>query len=171
MIGEGAFREDLFYRLNVFPIEVPPLRERREDIPLLVRYFVSRLCRRMRKSITNIPRETMDALVAWDWPGNVRELENLIERAVILSPKDRLNAPLAELVPSRSHVTSVLTFRDGERNTIITALKAAKGKIGGRDGAAERLGLKRTTLLTKMRKLNISVERSTTVRGLPKEHR
>ena len=155
MIGEGAFREDLFYRLNVFPIEVPPLRERREDIPLLVRYFVSRLCRRMRKSITNIPRETMDALVAWDWPGNVRELENLIERAVILSPKDRLNAPLAELAPSRAHVPSVLTFRDGERNTIITALKAAKGKIGGQDGAAERLALKRTTLLNKMRKLGI----------------
>ncbi|MGB9203573.1 MAG: sigma 54-interacting transcriptional regulator [Terriglobales bacterium] len=170
MIGEGAFREDLFYRLNVFPIEVPPLRERREDIPLLVRYFVSRLCRRMRKSITNIPRETMDALVAWDWPGNVRELENLIERAVILSPKDRLNAPLAELAPSRAHVPSVLTFRDGERNTIITALKAAKGRIGGQDGAAERLGLKRTTLLTKMRKLNIAVERSTAVRGPSNEH-
>jgi formate hydrogenlyase transcriptional activator len=171
MIREGAFREDLFYRLNVFPIEVPPLRDRREDIPILVQHFVVRLCRRMRKSITNIPRETMDALVAWDWPGNVRELGNFIERAVILSPKDRLNAPLAELAPSRAPVTSVLTFSDGERNTIITALKAAKGKIGGKDGAAERLGLKRTTLLTKMRKLNIAVERSTAERGPSNEHR
>ena len=171
MIREGTFREDLFYRLNVFPIEVPPLRERREDIPLLVQYFVTRLCRRMQKSITSIPRETMDALTSWDWPGNVRELENFIERAVILSPGARLNAPLAELVSSRIRVTPVLTFRDSERNAIITALKAAKGKISGKDGAAERLSLKRTTLRNKMRKLGIAVERSTAVRGLSKEHR
>ena len=155
MIRDGTFREDLFYRLNVFPIEVPPLRERREDIPLLVQYFVSRLCRRMRKSITSIPRETMDALMAWDWPGNIRELENFIERAVILTPGDRLMAPLAELASSDVRVAPVLSFRDSERNAIITALKAAKGKIAGKDGAAERLALKRTTLLNKMHKLNI----------------
>ena len=167
MIHEGSFREDLFYRLNVFPIEVPPLRERREDIPLLVKYFVSRLCGRMHKSITSIPRETMDALTAWDWPGNVRELENFIERAVILSPGDRLNAPLAELTSSSAFVAPVLSFRESERNAIVTALKASKGKLSGKDGAAERLGLKRTTLLYKMRKLNIAVARSVT--GLSSE--
>ena len=171
MIRERTFREDLFYRLNVFPIEVPPLRERRDDIPLLAQHFVSRLCRRMQKMIPKIPRETLDALIAWDWPGNVRELENFIERAVILTRGNWLNAPLAELASSNARVAPVLSFRDGERNTIITALKAAKGKISGKDGAAELLGLKRTTLLNKMRRLNIAVERSTIVRGLSKEHR
>ena len=156
MIREGTFREDLFYRLNVFPIEVPPLRERREDIPLLVQHFVSRLCRRMRKSIVSIPQETMKALMAWDWPGNIRELGNFIERAVILSPGDRLNAPLAELAPSKVRVAPGLTFRDSERIAITSALEAARGKISGKDGAAERLALKRTTLLNKMRKLSIA---------------
>jgi formate hydrogenlyase transcriptional activator len=156
MIRDGTFREDLFYRLNVFPIEIPPLRERREDIPLLVQYFISRLCRRMRKSITNIPRDTMDAIVSWDWPGNIRELENFIERAVILSQGNTLNAPLAELAARKIRVAPILSFRDSERNAIITALKAAKGKMSGKDGAAERLRLKRTTLLNKMRKLGIS---------------
>jgi formate hydrogenlyase transcriptional activator len=164
MIGNGMFREDLFYRLNVFPIEVPPLRERREDIPLLVQHFVPRLCRRMRKSITTIPRDTMEALIRWDWPGNVRELENFIERAVILSPGDSLNAPLGELASSRTRVTRIVSYRDSERSTIIAALNAVNGKIGGKDGAAERLGLKRTTLLNKMRKLNITVQRSATVK-------
>jgi formate hydrogenlyase transcriptional activator len=164
MIADGSFREDLFYRLKVFPIEVPPLRERSEDIPSLVQHFVSRLCRRMQKSITRIPRETMDALTAWDWPGNVRELENFIERAVILSPGDTLNVPLGELSHSKAHVTPVLTYRDCERNAILAALKAVNGKIGGKYGAAERLGLKRTTLLNKMRKLNITVDRSAIVK-------
>ena len=173
MIREETFREDLFYRLNVFPIEVPPLRERREDIPLLVQHFVASLCRRMQKSITSIPKPIMDALVGWDWPGNVRELENFIERAVILSPGDKLNAPLTELLSSNLGATPVLTFRDSERSAIIAALKATKGKISGKDGAAERLGLKRTTLLTKMRGLNISVERShaATVKAPSDEHR
>ena len=156
MIREGTFREDLFYRLNVFPIEVPPLRERREDIPLLVQYFISRLCRRMRKSITSIPGETMDALMAWDWPGNIRELENFIERAVILSSGDTLDAPLAELVPSKVRPAPIGTFRDSERNAIISALKATNGKVSGKNGAAERLALKRTTLLNKMSKLGIT---------------
>jgi len=156
MVRDETFREDLFYRLSVFPIEVPPLRERREDIPLLVEYFVSRLCRRMQRSITTIPRVTMDALMAWDWPGNVRELENFIERAVILSSGPGLNAPVAELSSSNTGGSSVLSFRNSERNAILTALQAAKGKISGKDGAAELLGLKRTTLLNKMRKLNIA---------------
>ena len=156
MIREGAFREDLFYRLNVFPIEVPPLRERREDIPLLVHYFVARLCRRMRKSITRIPQETMNVLMAGDWPGNIRELENFIERAVILSPGHSLNAPLSELATSKVRAGPLLTFRDSERNAIISALQAAKGKVSGTDGAAERLALKRTTLLNKMNRLGIT---------------
>jgi formate hydrogenlyase transcriptional activator len=156
MVGEGTFREDLFYRLNVFPIEVPPLRERCEDIPLLVEYFVSRLCRRMQKSIPTISRATMDALMAWAWPGNVRELENFVERAVILTTGDNLNAPIAELGPSSARLTPVLTFHDSERNAIITALNAANGRISGRGGAADRLGLKRTTLLYKMERLDIA---------------
>jgi formate hydrogenlyase transcriptional activator len=156
MIDEGAFREDLFYRVNVFPIEVPPLRERREDIPLLAEYFVSRLCRRMQKSIPSISRGTMDALMAWHWPGNVRELENFIERAIILTQGDWLNAPLPELASSRARITPVLRFRDSERNAIVNALKATEGRIAGKSGAAELLDLKRTTLLNKMRKLNIA---------------
>jgi formate hydrogenlyase transcriptional activator len=147
MIGNGMFREDLFYRLNVFPIEVPPLRERREDIPLLVQHFVPRLCRRMRKAITTIPRDTMEALIRWDWPGNVRELENFIERAVILSPGDSLNAPLGELASSRTRVTRIVSYRDSERSTIIAALNAVNGKIGGKDGAAERLTARKLAYL------------------------
>ena len=171
MIREGAFREDLFYRLNVFPIEVPPLRERREDIPLLVQHFVARLCRRMRKSITKVPRETMNALTSWDWPGNVRELENFLERAVILSSGDTLSAPPGELTPSNSGVGRVLNFRDSERNAIVTALEAANGRISGKGGAAELLDLKRTTLLNKMRRLGIAVKRSASVGELPTLHR
>jgi formate hydrogenlyase transcriptional activator len=156
MIAEGTFREDLFYRLNVFPIHVPPLRDRREDIPLLVHYLLARLCRRMHKSITHVPPETMEALIDWDWPGNVRELENFIERAVILSPGERLNAPLSELAASKVRTPPLLSFRDSERNAIIAALEASKGKVSGKGGAAERLGLKRGTLEHKMRKLSIT---------------
>ena len=156
MVREGLFREDLFYRLNVFPIEVPPLRERREDIPLLVEYFVSRLSRHMQRSITSISRETMDALTACDWPGNVRELENFIERSVILSRGERLNVPIAELGSSAVPVTLPLSFQESERNAIIAALKMTKGRVAGGGGAAALLRLKRTTLLNKMRKLGIA---------------
>jgi formate hydrogenlyase transcriptional activator len=148
----------LFYRLNVFPIEIPPLRDRREDIPLLVSYFVSRLARRMQKKITTIPEHAMEVLVNAPWPGNVRELENLMERAVILTQGSELNVPIAELknpmAAPRTH--SVSTFHAAERQTILEALKAASGRIAGAGGAAERLGLKRTTLQNKMRRLNIS---------------
>jgi formate hydrogenlyase transcriptional activator len=158
MIRNGQFREDLFYRLNVFPIEIPPLRERPGDIPLLVHYFVSRLARRMQKQIKIIPKRAMDALTSNAWPGNIRELENFIERAVILTQGAELNVPLAELRKSSSRGASAAgsSFRDVERNTIVTALKAASGKIAGQGGAAERLGLKRTTLQNKMRRLNIA---------------
>jgi len=158
MIKNGQFREDLFYRLNVFPIEIPPLRERPGDIPVLVHYFVSRQARRMQKQIKTIPKSAMDALVNGSWPGNIRELENFIERAVILTQGSELNVPLSELKKSSSRAPAAgnSRFHDVERNAIIDALKAASGKIAGPGGAAERLGLKRTTLQNKMRKLQIS---------------
>jgi formate hydrogenlyase transcriptional activator len=157
MIRNNQFREDLFYRLNVFPIEIPPLRERREDIPLLIHYLVSRLSRRMQKRIRSIPKRAMDTLVNADWPGNVRELENFIERCVILTQGDELQVPRTELKtsPLRTPATGG-TFEEAERQAIIDALKAASGRIAGKGGAAERLGLKRTTLQNKMRRLNIT---------------
>jgi formate hydrogenlyase transcriptional activator len=157
MIGKNQFREDLFYRLNVFPIEIPPLRERREDIQLLVDYFVSRFSRRMQKRIQSISKAAMEAMVNTDWPGNIRELENFIERCVILTQGDELNVPCSELKRSAGIVVPVASsFQDAERHVIVDALKTASGKIGGKGGAAERLGLKRTTLQNKMRKLDIA---------------
>src|SRR5271165_6061472 len=148
MIREEKFREDLFYRLNVFPIEIPPLRERREDIPLLVNYFVSELSRRMRKQINSIPQRVMEIVTNCPWKGNVRELANFIERAVILSRGEELEVPMAELLVSNSRTVSApaCTFHEAEREVIIEALRAASGRIAGDRGAAERLGLKRTTL-------------------------
>jgi formate hydrogenlyase transcriptional activator len=157
MIGKNQFREDLFYRLNVFPIEIPPLRERREDIPLLVEHFVSRLSRRMQKCIRTIPKEAMEALVSAPWPGNVRELENFIERCVIVTPGEELIVPSPELKRSLARTsTPASTFEEAGRQVIIDALKGASGKISGKSGAAELLGLKRSTLQNKMQKLNIS---------------
>jgi formate hydrogenlyase transcriptional activator len=158
MIRNNQFREDLFYRLNVFPIEIPPLRERRGDIPLLVHYFVSRFARRMHKDIRRIPKEAMEALVNAPWPGNVRELENFIERAVILTRGPDLYVQVSELrnTPPAPRTNDVSTFQDAERQAIIDALKAAAGRVAGTGGAAGRLGLKRTTLQNKMRRLNIS---------------
>jgi formate hydrogenlyase transcriptional activator len=158
MIRNNQFREDLFYRLRVFPIEIPPLRERREDIQLLVHFFVSRLSRRMQKRIRSVPKPAMEALVNADWPGNIRELENFIERCVILTQGDELNVPRSELRKSgvRGVMSSATTFEQAERQAILDALKSASGRIAGNGGAAERLGLKRTTLQNKMRRLNIT---------------
>jgi formate hydrogenlyase transcriptional activator len=158
MIRNNQFREDLFYRLRVFPIEIPPLRERREDIPLLIHFFVSRLSRRMQKRIRSVPKPAMEALVNADWPGNIRELENFIERCVILTQGEELNVPRTELRKSgfRSVVSVGTTFEQAERQAILDALKSASGRIAGNGGAAERLGLKRTTLQNKMRRLNIT---------------
>jgi formate hydrogenlyase transcriptional activator len=154
-IAEGRFREDLFYRLNVFPIYVPPLRERKSDIPALVRYFVARYANEAKKSITTIPGEAMDALVNWNWPGNIRELQNLVQRCVILTNSTVLSVPVDELIrdtkPSRGRMS-----QEGERELILQALKEAGGVIGGVSGAANRLGMKRTTLYSKMKKLKIS---------------
>jgi formate hydrogenlyase transcriptional activator len=158
MIRNNQFREDLFYRLRVFPIEIPPLRERREDIQLLVHFFVARLSRRMQKRIRSVPRPAMEALVNAEWPGNIRELENFIERCVILTQGDELNVPRAELNRSagRTTVAVASTFEQAERQAILHALKGASGRIAGKGGAAERLGLKRTTLQNKMRRLSIT---------------
>ena len=159
MVAERQFRSDLYYRFKVFPITIPPLRERREDIPLLVRYFVHMHARRMDKRIETIPPEMMDALMRWRWPGNVRELANFIERAVILTAGPVLRAPLAELeTPPEPAADTEGTLEKTEREYIIRVLKATKGMIGGAGGAAERLGLKRTTLNSKMRKLRIARE-------------
>jgi len=159
MIQEEKFREDLFYRFNVFPIEIPPLRERREDIPLLVNYFVSKLSQRMRKQITSVSRQTMDVLTNHSWRGNVRELANFIERAVIVTRGEELEIPAA-MLPTASEtvvaVSSPSSFRQAESSVIIDALRAASGRIAGRGGAAERLGLKRTTLQNKIRRLGIA---------------
>jgi formate hydrogenlyase transcriptional activator len=158
MIRDEKFREDLFYRLNVFPIEIPPLRERREDIPLLVNYFVSKFSRRMRKQITSISAATLEALTNNPWRGNIRELANFIERAVILSPGEELRVPTGELLVEYHGTASTpgSTFREAERQVIINALSAAAGRVAGNGGAAERLGLARTTLLHKIRRLGIT---------------
>jgi formate hydrogenlyase transcriptional activator len=187
MIADREFRSDLYYRLNVFPIRIPPLRERREDIPLLARYFAQTFALQMQKPIETIPAATMKALNEWDWPGNVRELANFIERAVILTRGKSLEAPLAELrkvqtlplaQPARAQardeiariVKETINALDDQksidderaqkqREEIIRALSECKGRVGGEDGAAARLGINRTTLLSRMKKLDISARR------------
>jgi formate hydrogenlyase transcriptional activator len=158
MIQDEKFREDLFYRFNVFPIEIPPLRERREDIPLLMNFFVSKFAARMHKQIRSISRQSLDTLTNCPWKGNVRELANFIERAVIVTRGEELEVPMAALPISSDTmvaVSSPSSFRQAESNVIIDALRAAAGRIAGKGGAAERLGLKRTTLQNKIRRLGI----------------
>jgi formate hydrogenlyase transcriptional activator len=183
MIADREFRSDLYYRLNVFPIRIPPLRERREDIPVLARYFAQTFAQQMQKPIETIPAATMKALTEWDWPGNVRELSNFIERAVILTRGKSLEAPLAELRkvqtqpsthPARAQdrdeiariVKETINALDDkksidddqaqkQREEVICALTKCKGRVGGEDGAAACLGINRTTLLSRMKKLGI----------------
>jgi formate hydrogenlyase transcriptional activator len=158
MIRDNQFRSDLYYRLSVFPIEVPPLRERAGDIPLLVHHFVHEFSQRMDRRIETIPDDTMDALKKYAWPGNIRELQNLIERAVILSPGSVLQVPLRHL---RIHTAGGLTHQptqtlaEAEREHILAALKEADWVISGQKGAATRLGINRSTLQFRMRKLGI----------------
>ena len=158
MVAEKKFRSDLYYRLNVFPINVPPLRERREDIPLLVRYFANKFARRMGKQIESIPKETMDALSRYAWPGNIRELQNLMERAALLSTGPSLRVPLAEVLTNAelSGVSGGNVLEQAERELIVRALRESNWVVGGAGGAAARLGLKRTALAYKMQKLGIS---------------
>jgi formate hydrogenlyase transcriptional activator len=155
MIASREFRSDLYYRLSVFPLSLPPLRERTGDIPKLVRYFTQKYAQRMNKRVETIPSAAMEALVSYAWPGNVRELENLIERAVILTRGNSLEIPLAEL-RAAPDTTIPVTLEDAERDHIRRALEQAAGVVGGRHGAAARLGMKRTTLQSKMKKLGIS---------------
>ena len=155
-VRENEFRSDLYYRLNVFPIRVPPLRERREDIQVLVEHFVQKFARRMNRSITSIPKKTMDALKAWEWPGNVRELENFVERSVILTQGSVLASPLTELkLNSPLQKSADESLEAAERDHILRALRECHGQIGGPRGAAVRLGLKRTTLQSKLKHLGI----------------
>jgi formate hydrogenlyase transcriptional activator len=160
MVAEKQFRSDLYYRLKVFPIFSPPLRDRTGDIPVLVRHFVTNHSRRMGKNITSIPNETMQALCRWPWPGNIRELENFLERAVILTRGSELYVPLAELETKVAEEEEELermnpTLQAAEREHILRVLHETKGQVGGPDGAAARLGLKRTTLNSKLKKLGI----------------
>jgi len=158
MVAERQFRSDLFYRLNVFPIRVPPLRERAGDIPLLVRFFAQMYSRRLNRNIETIPTETMDAMVRYPWPGNVRELENLVERAVILSPGSVLRVPLGELQSMADAAPAnagIGTLEQVEREHILQALRASRWRLAGPQGAATRLGMKRTTLQSRMKKLGI----------------
>src|SRR6266480_2695315 len=155
MAGNGGFRTDLYYRLNVFPIDVPPLRDRRDDIPLLVRYFANKYARRMGKQIESIPNETMDALSRYSWPGNIRELQNLMERAALLSTGPSLRVPLAEILNDPGF-SGGNALEQAEREQILRALRESNWVVGGARGAAARLGLKRTSLAYKMDKLGIS---------------
>jgi formate hydrogenlyase transcriptional activator len=158
MIEDREFRSDLYYRLNVFPIRIPPLRERPEDIPLLVRYFTQKYGRLMNKDIQTIPAPAIKKLAAWSWPGNIRELENIIERSVILTRGSALHVPLEELVHARA-VPLNGTREASERDDIVRILKATNGQVAGATGAAQRLGLPRTTLISRMKKLGIDPRR------------
>jgi formate hydrogenlyase transcriptional activator len=172
LVAERAFRSDLYYRLNVFPIHIPALRERPEDVPLLVRYFVQKFSRRLNKAVAYVPADAMEALVGYSWPGNIRELENFIERAVLLSPGRELRVPVSELksgalvadqnvepaaslTPAAFATSSIATLEETERQHILRALRQTEWRIAGPKGAAGLLGMKRTTLQARMRKLHI----------------
>jgi formate hydrogenlyase transcriptional activator len=155
MIENREFRSDLYYRLNVFPIRIPPLRERPEDIPLLVRYFTQKYARRMEKEIESIPTAVMKKLSGWHWPGNIRELENFIERSVILTHGPVLRVPVGEMANGGNGSAAVAGSDASEREKILRALKESKGRVAGADGAAARMGIKRTTLISRMKKLGI----------------
>jgi len=164
MVDEKTFRADLYYRLHVFPLSVPPLRERREDIPLLTRYFVQKYARMIGREVESIPAPAIEALIRYDWPGNIRELQNVIERSVIVSKGSELHVTLPQLAPQSSGLPATAAPLYGrassvsqavERARILDALKETNGHVGGATGAAARLGLKRTTLQSRMRKYDI----------------
>jgi formate hydrogenlyase transcriptional activator len=161
-VAAKEYRDDLYYRLNVFPITIPPLRERRDDIPILVGHFVQKYARRMKKRIDTIPAKLMTAISEYEWPGNIRELENFIERAVILSSGPELQLPLSELAQRRKCPVAISsadhfnTLEEAQRGHIVRILKDTNWVIGGPAGAAARLGTKRTTLQSRMKKLGIA---------------
>jgi DNA-binding NtrC family response regulator len=159
MITEKRFRCDLYYRLNVFPIHIPPLRERPEDIPLLLRYFTQKYARRMQKEIEIVPAAALSELTRWHWPGNIRELENLVERAVVLTRNGRLAISVPELMKGGATAAPVQVDDLDEHDTIVRTLKETQGRVGGPNGAAARMGLKRTTLITRMKKMGIDARK------------
>ena len=161
MVAEKQFRSDLYYRLNVIPIRIPPLRERPEDIPLLVRHFAQKYARRTQKRIESISAASMRNLARWHWPGNVRELENLVERAVVLSRGEKLEISVPELADGYMSTAAAGLDKFDKQDMIVRVLKDTKGRVGGPDGAAARMGLKRTTLITRMKKLGIDPRRAT----------
>jgi formate hydrogenlyase transcriptional activator len=167
MVRERRFRADLFYRLNVFPIALPALRERPEDLPLLVHHFVRLFTRRMNKDLSHIPEEVMETLRQHDWPGNIRELQNIIERAVVMSSRPELHLPpgaFKRMSTNKSDQPPTIgTLADAERDHILRVLRQAGGVVGGRNGAAARLGLPRTSLIHRMRKLGIVQERAVAI--------
>jgi formate hydrogenlyase transcriptional activator len=165
MVQNRRFRSDLFYRLSVFPIEIPPLRARAEDIPLLVRHFVGKFARQMGKDISYIPEEVVDVLRLYDWPGNIRELQNFIERAVIMCPGPEFRLPPGELnhLVKLDRPSGIRTLADAERDHILHVLRQVDWVIGGSGGAAARLGVARTTLIYRMQKLGIPQKRAATV--------
>jgi len=159
MVDEGKFRADLYYRLHVFPLTVPPLRDRREDIPLLVRFFTQRYARKMNRAIEEIPAAALEALTRYNWPGNIRELQNLVERSVILSPGRVLQIAVPDAVPDSGALRWTLPVtrdENPERERILEVLRLSGGIIGGAEGAAARLGLRRTTLQSRMKKMGIA---------------
>jgi len=156
MVENKQFRADLFYRLSVFPVSLPPLRARRGDIPALVRYFIARYAERMNKVIEEIPAETMEAMTNYDWPGNVRQLQNFVEHGIIVSAGPVFRPPLDQLQTAKRSVSrDTKTLEDATRDYILEVLKETKGIVGGKHGAAARLGIARTTLVSKMRRLSI----------------
>src|ERR1700676_4709605 len=163
MIEDRQFRSDLYYRLNVFPIRVPPLRERPDDIPLLVQYFTQKYASRMQKRIESIPAAAMRKLTHWHWPGNIRELQNLVERAVILTCSGSLAISAPESAPSGGNLIPARVNNFDERDRIVRILKETKGRVGGPNGAAARMGLKRTTLVTRMSRMGIDRRKMSSV--------
>jgi formate hydrogenlyase transcriptional activator len=159
MMENREFRSDLYYRLNVFPIRIPPLRERPEDIPLLVRYFTQKYGRLMNKKIESIPTTAMRKLSSWHWPGNIRELENFVERSVILTRGTALQTPISELSYNGRNAPEAGTREADERDEIVRILKVTNGRVGGPDGAAARMDIKRTTLISRLKKLGIDPRR------------
>jgi transcriptional regulator with GAF, ATPase, and Fis domain len=176
MVTDKEFRADLFYRLSVFPISLPPLRDRREDIPALVHHFISKYSERMNKLVEVVPGETMDAIVAYDWPGNVRQLQNFIEHGVIVSRGITFQPPLSQLrseknnPPQNVKSIGLRTLEDATRDHVLQTLEETKWVVGGRHGAAARLGIARTTLLSKMRRLGIDAEREDSGRSGNRQH-
>jgi formate hydrogenlyase transcriptional activator len=159
MMENREFRSDLYYRLNVFPIRIPPLRERPEDIPLLVRYFTQKYGRLMNKKIESVPTHAMKKLSSWHWPGNIRELENFIERSVILTHGSELQVPISGLTNNGKSTPMAGTREANERDEIVRVLKTTNGRVAGAEGAAARMGLKRTTLIARMKKLGVDPRR------------